>query len=332
MSFAAVFSSLFTAIILVVILIGGYFLFATRRIASEAERLVPASGKFITVDGNRVHYVDEGEGPPILFLHGLGAQLHNFRYPLFESFGAGYRLIALDRPGSGYSVRARGSTGGLSEQARFIKRFCEETGIEKPLVVGHSLGGAIALALAVEHPEAISGVVLLSPLSHMFEEVPPEFKPLYIKNGAKRWLVSHTVAVPASLKNAEKTLNFVFGPQPIPKDYAIKGGGYAGLRPSHIFGTASDVVAVENDLGRIEARYGEIDMPVGIMFGGSDRVLDHRVHGKMLAETIPNAEFELLEGVGHMPQYAEKTRVIAFIRRFADRVFGKISEKLPENS
>ena len=75
-------------------------------------RLVPANGKFVEIDGNRIHYVETGEGRPIVFVHGLGAQLHHFRHTLFDRFGPGYRLIALDRPGSGYSVRASGATAG----------------------------------------------------------------------------------------------------------------------------------------------------------------------------------------------------------------------------
>src|ERR1043165_3664933 len=72
---------------------------ATWRIAAKAERLVPACGKFVEIDGNRIHYVEEGDGRPIVFVHGLGAQLHHFRHTLFGRFGPGYRLIALDRPG-----------------------------------------------------------------------------------------------------------------------------------------------------------------------------------------------------------------------------------------
>ena len=78
----------------------GYFVLATRRIAADAERMVPASGKFVAVDGNLVHYVEAGEGPPILFVHGLGGQLHHFRHTLFDELDC-YRLVALDRPGFG---------------------------------------------------------------------------------------------------------------------------------------------------------------------------------------------------------------------------------------
>src|SRR5688572_1977516 len=250
--------------------IPAYFVLVTRRIAAEAERLVPPIGKFVTLGRNRIHYVEKGEGPPILFIHGLGAHLHHFRHSLFDAFGPGYRLIALDRPGSGYSVRAAGATARLPEQAAVISAFIEALGLEKPLLVGHSLGGAIALATALDHPEQVSGIVLLAPLTHIEETIRPEFKGLYIRSPLKRWLLAHTFAVPKSLEMAPRTLAFVFGPQDWPADYAVGGGGMAGLRPSHIYATASDVVAIEHDLERLQNRYGEIGVPAGLLFGVAD--------------------------------------------------------------
>jgi pimeloyl-ACP methyl ester carboxylesterase len=293
----------------------------TRRIAAEAERLVPAAGRFVTIGRNRIHYVEKGEGPPILFIHGLGANLHHFRHPLFEAFGAGYRLIALDRPGSGYSVRATGATARLPEQAAVIADFIEALGLGKVLLVGHSLGGAVALATALDHPGRVAGLVLLSPLTHVEAEIRPEFQSLYIRSRLKRWLLAHTLAVPKSLEMAPKTLAFVFGPQEWPADYPVVGGGMAGLRPSHIYATASDVVAIEQDLERLQNRYGEIAMPAGLLFGVADRVLDYRFHGLPMRDKIEGLEIEIVDGVGHMPQYAVTDEVVAFIRRIAGRAF-----------
>ncbi len=129
------------ALLLAVLLAVGHYAATTRRIAAESERLVPPVGKFVDVDGNRIHYVEAGEGLPILFLHGLGGQLHHFRHTLFDRFPPGYRLVAIDRPGSGYSVRAADASGSLSEQAQAIARFIERIGLDRPLVVGHSLAG-----------------------------------------------------------------------------------------------------------------------------------------------------------------------------------------------
>ena len=93
-------------------------------------------------------------------------------------------------------------------------------------------------------------------------------------------------------------------------------------QPDHFYATASDTVAIEHDLARIEARYGEISLPAGILFGSADRVLDHRKHGVPMQTHIPQLDLEILEGIGHMPQFVARERVGAFIRRIADRAFG----------
>jgi pimeloyl-ACP methyl ester carboxylesterase len=293
----------------------------TRRLAAEAEKKCPPAGKFIAVDGNRIHYVETGEGRPIVFLHGLGAQLRHFSGPLFGIFGAGYRLIALDRPGSGYSSRARGASGGLSEQAKLVRGFIEELGLEKPLIVGHSLGGAIALTLAVEHPDAICGIALLSPLTHMENALRPEFKALYMPSRLLRRIVSHTVAIPRSFRFAEATLAFIFSPQAMPPDYLVEGGGWIGLRPGHFYASSTDFTAIPHDLARIEARYGEIDMPAGLLFGTADRIIAFAEHGAPMSGRIRNLDFEAVEGLGHMPHFVERQRTVGFIRRVAERAF-----------
>ncbi|RUW20807.1 alpha/beta fold hydrolase [Mesorhizobium sp. M1A.F.Ca.IN.020.06.1.1] len=297
------------------------FMLATSWIATKAERLVPACGKFIEIGGSRIHYVETGEGRPIVFLHGLGAQLHHFRHTLFGRFGAGYRLIALDRPGSGYSVRAGGASGRLPEQAEVVRRFIEELGLERPLIVGHSLGGAIALALAIEHATAISGIALIAPLTHLEARVRQKFDLLYVPSRLKRWILAHTLAIPYSLKYAEPTMKFIFAPQAVPGDYMIAGGGWLGLRPAHFQATSTDIVAVEEDLGRLEQRYGEILMPAGILFGADDRVLGIAAHGEPMPGRIRELDFERVQGLGHMPQFVEPERVVAFIERIAARAF-----------
>lgn len=294
---------------------------ATWWIGAKAERLVPARGKFVEIDGNRIHYVEEGEGRPIVFLHGLGAQLHHFRHTLFGRFGPGYRLIALDRPGSGYSVRAGDATGRLPEQAEIVRRFIDRLGLEKPLVVGHSLGGAIALTLAVEHPGTISGIALLAPLTHLETRARQKFDLLYVPSRLLRRIMANTVAIPLSLKYAEPTMRFIFAPQAVPGDYMTGGGGWLGLRPAHFHATSTDIVAVEQDLGRIEQRYGEIAMPAGILFGTADRVIGMAIHGEPMRDRLKGLDFEAVDGLGHMPQFIDPERVTAFIKRIAARAF-----------
>ena len=314
---------LWTALVVTVLVAGFlvYLLLATRRIAGEAERLVPPGGSFVDVEGCRIHYVERGEGPVILMIHGLGGQHHHMRRPLMEEFGEGYRLIAMDRPGSGYSTRPKQFDGRLTEQARLVAGFIDALKLERPLLVGHSLGGAIALATALDHPDKISGLALIAPLTHFLDQLPPEFRALHIRSPLVRRFVSETMAIPASVRASEQTLAFVFGPQKPPADFAVAGGALAGLRPAHFYGTSTDMVAIAHDLPAMQRRYEEIAMPVGILFGDSDRVLSHAVHGLPMKERIANIDLEIAEGVGHMPQYAVTRQVVAFIRRIAARAF-----------
>lgn len=319
-SFPAIAAWAAAAIVLAGFLTLGYFVLATRRLAADAERRVPAMGRFVHVDGSDLHYVEAGQGPAILFLHGLGGQLHHLRQPFFERLSMDFRVIAVDRPGSGYSRRPGQATGRLSEQAALLARFIDRLQMDKPLVVAHSLGGAVALGMALDHADAIGGLALISPLTHLHEDVPPEFAPLFIEARWKRKLIANTIGVPLALRNAPKTLAFVFGPQDVPKDYAILSGGLLGLRPGHLEATMTDLVGIRHDLGRYEARYDEIALPVGLLFGTSDQVLDHVDNALPLAGRIRNFELRLLNGVGHMPQFAATDDVEAFIRRMAKKV------------
>jgi pimeloyl-ACP methyl ester carboxylesterase len=302
-------------------LTGAYFAWTTRRIARRAEAVVPRLGSIIEIDGNEIHYVERGKGRPILMIHGLGGSLHHMRRPLMEAFGDDFRLIALDRAGSGYSSRGEGQQGTLSEQARQIAAFIDRMGLEKPLIVGHSLGGAIALATALDYPDKVSGLALLSPLTRFEPNLPPEFKALAIASPFKRRLIANTLAVPMSMKNGPQVLERVFGPQQPPADYGVEGGALVGLRPSHFYATSTDLVGSRTDLERYEARYNELAMPVGILFGTKDRVLNYERHGLSMTDRVAGLDIELLDGVGHMPQYAETQRVVGFIRRIAERAF-----------
>lgn len=297
-----------------------YYVLATWRIARQARRLVPPPGTFVEIDGNRIHYVDRGRGLPILFVHGLGGTQFHFQ-PLFERLEGDFRLIAVDRPGSGYSTRRGLTPASPQEHAEFLAKFIEAIGLERPLLVGHSLGGAVALATALDHADKISGLALVSPLTQREGGVAPEFAPLVIPSPLKRRLIACTVAVPNSVKAGPQTLAYVFGPQDPPADYAIAGGALSALTPEHFFGTSTDFVAIGKVMRRQQERYGELEMPVGVIYGTADRVLDWKKHGEALVGRIHDLDFETIEGIGHMPQFAAGDRVEAFIRRIAARAF-----------
>ncbi len=318
--------------ILLALALASYFWLVTRRIARAALRLVPPPGKFIDIDGNRIHYVLKGQGRPIVFIHGLGGTQFHFSKPLFGVLNEDFRLVALDRPGSGFSTRRGETPASPSEQAAFIMRFADALGLDRPLLVGHSMGGAIALAAALDFPEKVAGLALISPLTRHSQETGPEFAVLGIRRPWRRRLIAETVSAPNAAKMAPATLAYVFGPQQPPEDYAVSGGAMIALLPSHFYASSTDFMAVGKDMPRQETRYGELKMPVGILFGDADRALDFERQGRWMAGQVEGLDLEILEGVGHMPQYAEPERVAAFIRRIAARAFAAAGEDSSEAS
>jgi pimeloyl-ACP methyl ester carboxylesterase len=180
----------------------------------------------------------------------------------------------------------------------------------------------VALALAIEHPGKVAGLALLSPYTRYSEKTAAAFAPLMIRRPWLRWLISQTFAIPTALKTAPQALEVIFGPQPMPADYPIAGGGFSGLRPTHFYATSSDLVATGLDMPRLEARYGEITVPVGILFGTADRVLPHGPNALAMKDRIAGLDLELVEGVGHMVQFVATDQVVAFTRRMAAKAFG----------
>ncbi|MBC8129165.1 MAG: alpha/beta fold hydrolase [Rhizobiaceae bacterium] len=288
--------------------------------AKRIERTLPPSGGFVEIDGARVHYVERGEGPTLLLVHGLGGQLRNFTHSLTERLD-GFHVVALDRPGSGYSDRQDDANARLTRQAAFVAAFIAAKKLDRPLLVGHSLGGAVALATALDHPRSISGLALLAPLTHQQTEIPPIFRGLAIASPTMRRLVGWTLAIPASLRNRDAVMAAIFGPNAPPRDFPTRGGGLLGLRPKSFYATSTDFMAINHDLPAQEVRYAELAMPVGILFGTGDRILDHRRHGEAMAGKIARLELELVDGLGHMVQISEPDRVALFLRKMAGKTF-----------
>ncbi|WP_158808673.1 alpha/beta fold hydrolase [Beijerinckia sp. L45] len=300
-------------------LLGALVLF-TAITARSVERAVPPLGRFIDIDGDVIHYLDQGSGPAIVMIHGLGSQLRTFTYALLAAMSGNFRIILLDRPGSGYSRRARGASARLPAQARTIAGLITALQLERPLVVGHSLGGAVALALALDHPDKVGGLALIAPLTHPQDAPPDVMKGLAVQSPMLRRFIAWTFATPASMQAGPATLATVFGPHPVPDDFATTAGGLLSLRPSSFYGASSDLVAVSEDLPGMVARYPTLTLPVGVLMGTADGILDPITNAEALAKKVTGVDLELIENGGHMTPLTEPERSATFIERMARRV------------
>nr|WP_233635523.1 alpha/beta hydrolase [Burkholderia gladioli] len=288
----------------------------TQFTAYQVRRRFPPEGKFVDIDGDRLHYVDYGSGPPIVMVHGLCGQLRNFAYLELPRLAQSHRVIVVDRAGSGRSTRGPASQANVYAQARTIARFIDTLGLEKPLLVGHSLGGAIALAVGLDHPDSVSRIALIAPLTHTETEPPAAFKGLALRWPLLRRFASLTMGIPVMILQSRKAIDAIFAPEPVPRDFPIKGGGLMGLRPDAFYAASSDLVAAPEDLPEMERRYPTLGMPVSVLYGRQDAILSYRKHGEALKQKLPGIELTLVEG-GHMLPVTQPVQTTDWIREVA---------------
>ena len=296
--------------------VAGLALFAALT-ARRAEVSAPPIGRFIEVDGARLHYLDRGTGPVVVMVHGLAGNLRNF-YALVDELAATCRVVVVDRPGSGYSTMMSGEHPTLRAQATIIARFFHRLELGRPLLVGHSLGGALALALALDHPDCVRALVLISTVSQV-ERTPPEiFKSLHIRSPTLRWIIAWTLMAPLGKLAHQATLKAVFAPELVPKSFDADSGGTLGLRPHSFIAASKDMVTVPGELEIMMLRYPSLTIPIDVIFGRQDPILDYQAHGERLVAALPNATLHLIDG-GHMLPITVAAQVVNWIKRAAER-------------
>lgn len=295
-------------------------------VGCKAEEMVPADGQFAEVPGACLHYVDlnpEAAGPAIVMVHGLMGQLRNFSHSLAERLAVDHRVVLVDRPGWGHSV-LDGARPGIAAQAGMIAALIERLALEKPLLVGHSMGGAVSLALGLDRPDLVRGLALVAPLSQVVETVPAPFKGLLAPT-ALRPLLAWTVVVPVGLRKGAETAAAIFAPDPVPADFALAGGGALAVRPKSFMAGSFEVRAAPLEMAALTPRYGEMRVPVAILYGRGDAVLDPQLNGEKTAAEIPGATLELVEG-GHMLPITHPAETEAWLRRVLQATGGALTD------
>ena len=133
------------------------------------QRAYPPQGRMIEVDGAVIHVVDIGPhdaGPPIVMLHGASSNLEAMRHPLGDMLATNHRVILIDRPGHGWSTRARREDATPQIQARMIDEALAKLGIDRAIFVVHSWSGALGARIALDDPQRVAGLVMLAPVTH----------------------------------------------------------------------------------------------------------------------------------------------------------------------
>jgi len=284
----------------------------TRR--AEADN--PPRGRFIEVDGVRLHYIERGSGPTLVLLHGNGVLANDFENSgLLDKAAEHYRVIAFDRPGFGYSERPRSRVWTPQAQARLLHHALQDIGVDSAIVLGHSWGTLVALSMALEVPGFVRGLVLLSGYYYPSwrADVPLVSWPAVPLLGD---LMRYTVSPLATRMLWRPLTKTVFSPQPVDARFH-RTPAWMLLRPKQLRASAADSALMIPAARALAGRYAELKMPVAVIAGTQDKVVDFGHNAERLGERLPHGELHLQPGVGHMTHYAHPDKVLAAVESIA---------------
>jgi pimeloyl-ACP methyl ester carboxylesterase len=271
----------------------GYAVYA-RRFVRRFEDLDPetagAPGSFIDIDGRSIHYVQAGQGDPVVLIHGWNGSTFDLRY-IIPELAQRYRVVAIDLLGYGYSARPADGDYSIAGQGGLVGQMMDRLGIERAAVLGHSMGGAIAMWLALHYPERVERLILVDSVTanEMFRgrnwgmvlrPLLPLLSPVLLRKWIMRRGLRSAVHDPAHL--TPETL----------EDH---------LRPLRMKGHLRASAKQLSDRRRDEAfDAGQIRQPTLILWGEHDRWVPLST-GEVLAQLIPNARLVAIRSAGHLP-------------------------------
>ncbi|HYE48987.1 MAG TPA: alpha/beta hydrolase [Azospirillaceae bacterium] len=264
-------------------------------------------GRFVSIDGRKAHLIEEGEGRPVLLLHGLGGLAQEILEPL-EGLSRWGRVIAVDRPGYGLSEPVPAAEMAQDHQARWLAKLLTRLEAHRPVLVAHSAAAAVAISFAMQFPRALAGLVLLAPL---VRPTRPSAMPLLraatmpVLGALTRSLVVPWLApllAPARLRD-------LCAPDPVPACLERLPVGHA-VRPSALLAIAAELNAYNSVMMPAARALPRLRVPTIVVAGTADRIVPFDRHAYWLARRMPSASLEMLPAVGHMPHHVRAEAVM----------------------
>lgn len=275
-----------------------------------SDGFTPIERQTITVENSKVTYIEGGIGRVVVLLHGNAGGIEDFEYGVMEGVSRQYRVIAIDRLGHGDSDRPDGEAGSVEYQAEFLHKTLASLGIEKPILVGHSWGGSLALAYALKYPREIAGMVLLAPAAY-----PDKGANFMVRIAAKVPFVGEIgVLLAQSIMGRQMLQREVaraFYPQPVPDSYRkLVMASWLGRKQLKAY--FADEVDLNDSLKEMRHHYSEIKMPVVIITGDKDKIVSPKQNAYRLQKAIPHCRLIELKDSGHeIPQTSPKSIISA---------------------
>jgi pimeloyl-ACP methyl ester carboxylesterase len=271
------------------------------------DRRYPQQGRVVSVAGARLNVVELGQGHssdlPVVMIHGASSNLEAMRLPLGELVARNHRVILIDRPGHGWSVREREEDSTPEVQGRMIAAALRKRGAARVVLVVHSWAGALGARMALDFPDLIAGLVMLAPVTHPWRGGVGWYNKAVTTPVIGR-LLAHTITLPLGLLLAKPSVRTVFLPQAMPEGFIRNTATLLLLRPREFLANARDLMTLKAAVVAQSPRYGEIRMPTTVISGDVDKTVSTDIHSRPFAAMVPHAKLIVLSGIGHMVQNA----------------------------
>jgi pimeloyl-ACP methyl ester carboxylesterase len=265
--------------------------------------------------------------PAIVLLHGASSNAADLMQALGGRLAQSHRVIALDRPGHGWSDRLGGpEMAQPARQAAAVAEALRALRVERAVIVAHSWAGAVAPHLALDHTDVAGGLVLLSPVTHPWPggTISWYYGPATSAVGR---LFTRTLTTPAGALLMPTVTRAVFAPQAAPEGYLEAARIPLVLRPSAFEANAQDVAGLYDAVTAQNGRYRDIRVPATVIAGDADRIVYTDIHSRSFAREVPGTKLIILPGIGHMPHYAATDLVVAEIEALAARLGERIESR-----
>jgi pimeloyl-ACP methyl ester carboxylesterase len=256
---------------------------------------------YLVIENTRVRYVEAGAGPVVVLIHGNAGSAEEFDFRSLGLICRDHRVIAVDRPGHGNSDRPDGLAATLQYQTRLVHETLSHLGVTRPVLVGHSWGGALALAYAVEYPQELSAIVLLAPAAYP-DKGGDEFLRAVLKTPVVGDVSLDVGRVVFGKHILKKELERAFYPESVPEDY-LRHASSLWLRHKQLRAFLEDEWSLNKDLARTSKHYSDIRIPVVIVTGDHDKVVSAKDNAYRLKSSIAQSRLIELKNTGHqVPQ------------------------------
>src|SRR4051812_32277001 len=288
----------------------------TAKMTRDAERKHPPIGRFLDVDGVRLHYIERGAGEPLALIHGTGTLIQDFTVNgLVGRLSERYRVIVFDRPGYGYSDRPRGLWTPRAHATLFEKAL-HQLGVERAIVLGHSWGTMVAVSLALQAPALVRSLVLLSGYYFPTARIDVALNAPLALPGIGDAL-RHTISPPLSRLMLPAGIRAMFAPASVPERFDRLFPKELMVRPIQLRASMEDAALMTPSVMELQEHYRDLKLPVLILTGGDDQIADVGRQSRRLHEEIPQSELTVLPGLGHMVHHLAPDQVSKVIDRAA---------------